>query len=300
MIQQMVDNFSKYGMVSSGSAMAAGDKQHSVSVKKVALRELPNESRNIITKPTGTSPLPKDKRLTPDSVKVVGTKRPQPDDPSSPSSHQTPGNIGPNGHLVYVRRKLETEQGKMSTFINMDSADSPESRKSSNNGTKEQNVQQCQTQEPKAASLPVPVPVASPSMSSGKRLLPHCPGKLITGLAALEPHESMVTSTTPVLADSQTPGNQDWKERFIQLQMFLKSCDQSSQEEYILMLRSLSAVGRSRHAVELEKRAIHLLLEEGKELHRMKVLNVLGKALPKDHTSISTHTPSPLKEQFQK
>lgn len=31
----------------------------------------------------------------------------------------------------------------------------------------------------------------------------------------------------------------------------------------ISVLRSLSAVGRSQHAVELEKRAIHLLLEEG-------------------------------------
>ena len=29
------------------------------------------------------------------------------------------------------------------------------------------------------------------------------------------------------------------------------------------MLRSLSAAGRSMHAIELEKRAIHLLVEEG-------------------------------------
>lgn len=34
----------------------------------------------------------------------------------------------------------------------------------------------------------------------------------------------------------------------------------------LLVLRSLSAVGRSRHAVELEKRAIHLLLEEGNQI----------------------------------
>ncbi|KAG1359478.1 hypothetical protein COCNU_08G009240 [Cocos nucifera] len=272
MVQQMVDNFCKYRMLSSGSAVAAGDKQHSASVKKVALRELPNESRNIMTKPTGTSPLPKEKRLIPDSTRVVGTKRPQPDGPSSPSSHQNPGNVGPNGHLVYVRRKLETEQGKMSTFVNTDSADSPESRKSGNNRTKEQNVQQCQTQVPKAASLPVPVPGASPATSSGEQLLPHCPGKLIAELAAPELHDSMITSTTHVLADPQRPGNQDRKERFLRLQMFLNSCDQSSQEEYV----------------------------RSKELHRMKALNVLGKALPKDHTSISTQTPSPPREQFQK
>ncbi|XP_008781311.2 uncharacterized protein LOC103701114 [Phoenix dactylifera] len=299
MVQQMIDKFSGYRLPSSGRAMPAGDKQHPISVKKVALRELPNESRNIITKPPGTSPLPKDKGITPDSVKEVGTKRPQPDDPSSPSSHQAPGNIGPNGHLVYVRRKLETEQGKMSTCLNMDSADTPESRKSGNK-TKEQNLRQGQTQEPKEASHPVPMPVVSLATSSGGSSVFPCPGRPITGMAVPEPHDSMVTSATAVQADPPRSGSQEWKERFIRLQMFLKSCDQSSQEEYIRMLRSLSAVGRSRHAVELEKRAIHLLLEEGKELHRMKVLNVLGKAPSKDHTSISNQTPSPLQAQFQK
>lgn len=220
-------------MLSSGSAMPAGDKQHSVSVKKVALRELPNESRNILTKPTGTSPHPKEKRLIPDSVKVVHTKRPQPDDPSSPSSHQNPGIIGPNGHLVYVRRKLETEQGKMSTCLNMDSADSPESRKAGNNGTEEQNLQHSRAQELKEASHPLYMPVASLSTSSGGPSVSRCPGRPITGFAVSEPHGSTVASTIPVQADPQRPCSQEWKERFIQLQMFLKSCDQSSQEEYI-------------------------------------------------------------------
>ncbi|XP_020247775.1 uncharacterized protein LOC109825341 [Asparagus officinalis] len=62
--------------------------------------------------------------------------------------------------------------------------------------------------------------------------------------------------------------------------MFLKSCDQSNHEDYIHKLISLSAAERSRHAYELEKRAIHLTLEEGKELHRVRVLNVLNKASP--------------------
>ncbi|KAG1361066.1 hypothetical protein COCNU_09G005290 [Cocos nucifera] len=294
MVQQMIGKFSESRLLGSGRAMPAGDKQHPISVKKVALRELPNESRNIITKPPGTSTLPKDKGVAPDSVKVVGIKRPQPDDPSSPSSHQAPGNIGPNGHLVYVRRKLETEQGKMSTCLNMDSADSPELRK-----TKEQNLQDGQTQELKEASRPVPVPVASVAASSGGPSGSHRPGRPITGLAVPEPHDSTVASTTPVPANPQRPGSQEWKERYTRLQMFLESCDQSSQEEYIRMLRSLSAVGRSRHAVELEKRAIHLLLEEGRELHRMKVLNVLGKAPSKDQMPVSTQTPS-LQARFQK
>ncbi|KAJ3693941.1 hypothetical protein LUZ60_009421 [Juncus effusus] len=84
------------------------------------------------------------------------------------------------------------------------------------------------------------------------------------------------------------PVNVDWRERFVKLQIFLKDCDRSSQEDYIRMLRSLSAVGRSKHALDLEKRAMDLLMEEGKELRRMSYLNVLGREWPKDNAPVST------------
>ncbi|XP_072977707.1 uncharacterized protein [Typha angustifolia] len=295
----MVDNFSQYGLESGGSAMLAGDKQNTFSGKKMALRELPYESKNIITKTPGTSPLPKDKGASFDSMNLLGTKRQQPDNPSSPLNYQVPDNSGINGHLVYVRRKLENEQGKISTSISEESMDPMEPRKISKTGREDQNAHQEQANDPNMPFLPLDVSSASTAASSGGLSHPHFLGKPVTGLAVSVPHESTFTSRNPLSADQQSPRNQDGKERFLRLQMFLKNCDQSSQEDYIRMLRSLSAVGRNEHAVELEKRAIHLLMEEGKELHRMKVLNVLGRASPKDHTLVSTQALS-LQTQLQR
>ncbi|CAH9116199.1 unnamed protein product [Cuscuta epithymum] len=68
-----------------------------------------------------------------------------------------------------------------------------------------------------------------------------------------------------------------WEERCCQLQNVLNSLDQSKQEDYIQMLRSLSSVELSKHAVELEKRSIQLAFEEGKEMRWVKVLDVMGK-----------------------
>ncbi|XP_078448410.1 uncharacterized protein LOC144716986 [Wolffia australiana] len=91
--------------------------------------------------------------------------------------------------------------------------------------------------------------------------------------AAGLPESSPIQESSPVFSPSTKIY---WKERFLMLQKFLNQCDQSDQEEYIQTLRSASAAVRSKHAVDLEKRAIHLLLEEGKELSRMKMLNILG------------------------
>ncbi|VFQ69475.1 unnamed protein product [Cuscuta campestris] len=68
-----------------------------------------------------------------------------------------------------------------------------------------------------------------------------------------------------------------WEERYCRLQNLLSSLDQSKQEDYIQMLRSLSSVELSKHAVELEKRAIQLAFEEAKEMRWVKVLDVMGK-----------------------
>lgn len=68
-----------------------------------------------------------------------------------------------------------------------------------------------------------------------------------------------------------------FQQRFKQLQAFLKQRDEGDQNDCIQALRSLSGAARSGHAVELETRAIRLSLEEGKEIKRMRLLNVLGK-----------------------
>ncbi|CAL9116657.1 uncharacterized protein LOC135633319 isoform X2 [Musa acuminata AAA Group] len=274
--------------------MPVGDEQILLA-KKVALRELPNESKNITNKPLLTS-LPKDcgKGLTHESGKVVGTKRQQPDGPPSPSSNLPQVKVSPLANLVYTRRKLETEQGKMGACVYIDHAESPELRKLSSNCTKRLNMQKELIQEPKVVSslLYVSDAITSPATSSMGLSFPHSHGKSISRLAGPEPQDSAIATECPFLADPPHKVHKEgWKDRFLRLQMFLKTCDQSYQEDYIQMLRSLSAIGRSRHAVELEKRAIHLLLEEGKELQRMKALNVLGKSQPNDHASILSQTP---------
>uniref|UniRef100_A0A0E0P4Y8 Serine-rich 25 kDa antigen protein n=1 Tax=Oryza rufipogon TaxID=4529 RepID=A0A0E0P4Y8_ORYRU len=93
-------------------------------------------------------------------------------------------------------------------------------------------------------------------------------------------NEPPVAPGTTVQDDTHKSSNQYWNVRFNRLQTYLESCDRSTQEGYMRMLRSLSAADRSMHAIDLEKRAIHLLVEEGKELQRMKALNVLGKVSP--------------------
>lgn len=69
-----------------------------------------------------------------------------------------------------------------------------------------------------------------------------------------------------------------WNARFAQLHKYLKQCDNSNQEVYLQKLRSFSPDECSRHAVELEKRAIKLTFDEGNEMQRVKDLNVLGKS----------------------
>jgi hypothetical protein len=112
--------------------------------------------------------------------------------------------------------------------------------------------------------------------------------------AVIPANEPLVTPGTTVEGDIHMSGNQNpyWSERYIRLQTYLENCDRSPQEGYmqskpfgwhhsnlyfvffsqsqsidffplIIVLRSLSAAGRSLHAIELEKRAIHLLVGEG-------------------------------------
>ncbi|XP_051219926.1 uncharacterized protein [Lolium perenne] len=119
-----------------------------------------------------------------------------------------------------------------------------------------------------------------PSESPEKANVESIPKKNETNVASA--NEPPATPGSAVQGDIHSSNNQNlyWSERYNRLQTYLENCDRSSQEGYMRMLRPLSATGRSMHAIELEKRAIHLLVEEGKELHRMKALNVLGKSPP--------------------
>ncbi|CAL4936342.1 unnamed protein product [Urochloa decumbens] len=222
----------------------------------------------------GTSSLPKDKGPTTEPGKPVGIKRLQTDTPSSPVYHN-----------VYVRRKVESEHSKVNP--------SQELKGNGRDKAKEQEAHQDVQHE--EANRPQ---VASPVAESVEIVPPKSPEKTNpeTVPEKTEPPVASGTGTgTGIQEDVKQLSIQYWNERFNRLQTYLESCDHSTQEGYLRKLRSLSAAGRSMHAIELEKRAIHLLVEEGKELQRMKALNVLGKVSPN-----ASSKPTPLQRQSQK
>ncbi|KAI3965741.1 hypothetical protein MKX01_010698 [Papaver californicum] len=267
------------GLDDAGTGFPVGDKQQPIAAKKIALRDLQNDNRILVPKSLTANPFVKDPRPTSDATKVSGIKRPTPERPTSPVCHLSPNSA--NGTFVYIRRKSDQEVAKGNNCEN-------DTNKAINNPQLSQNIQrekettrqQIQVQGQKSSCFP-----ATPSMpmtvSSGGPSIPHSLGMPVNAPSTIGP-----ASTTDVLpTNSQRISDQNWKERFPHLQMFLRNCDHSSQEEYIQMLKSLSSVGRSRHAVELEKRAIQLIMEEGKELQRMKMLNVLEKSSSKSSPS---------------
>lgn len=277
MAHQEVD--SKVGeltSVNSEAGLSGEDKQLPVPLKKTPLRDLPSEN-NIVPPKGSSNPLALKEVVTIEATKVSGSKRPSPDSPMSPHQ-QSSSNNGANGHLVYVRRKSEAETGKnCNNEIITDNANSP---LPSQLGHQEDGLRpKSLINESQMQALPAyaPIPGSVMSIPPGKPSIPIPLGNCNTKTALEEPKTQAVPSivTSPVEARVK---KQNWEERYVQLQMYLKTLDQSNLDDHLQLLRSLSAVELSRQAVELEKRAIQLSLEQGKELQRVKSLNVLGKA----------------------
>ncbi|CAN6234268.1 unnamed protein product [Urochloa humidicola] len=206
----------------------------------------------------GTTPLSKHNGPTAEPGKAVGIKRLQTDTPSSPGVHGV--------HNVYVRRKVESGHSKVNP--------SQELKDNGSDKAKEQEPHQDVQHE--EANRPQ---VASPVAESLQLVFSKSPEKTNAEIM-LEKTEPLVARGTGVHEDVKQSSIQYWNERFNRLQTYLENCDRLAQEAYLIKLRSLSAAGQSMYAIELEKRAIHLLVEEGKELQRMKALNVLGKVSP--------------------
>lgn len=234
---------------------------------------MPKKGANIVNMSQGTSPLPKDKGPTTEPGKAVGIKRLQSDTPSSPGYHN-----------VYVRRKVESEHSKVNPSQDLKGNGRDKAKEQETH----QDVQQDQQEEASRTQVSSPVAESVEIVSSKS------PEKTNAEIVP-EKTEPPVASGTGIQEDVKQLSIQYWNERFNRLQTYLESCDHSTQEGYLRKLRSLSAAGRSMHAIELEKRAIHLLVEEGKELQRMKALNVLGKVSPN-----ASSKPTPLQRQSQK
>ncbi|KAE8668346.1 TMEMX1 [Hibiscus syriacus] len=218
---------------------------------------------------------------------VSGTKRPSPECPVSPSYCQSPSTSSINGHLFYVRRKPEAELGKNCTFDCISTSNCQQPRHAGQvEGIRQQNPE---IKEPKVSCLPAfsPVPMTSSTSSSAKASVPLHSGKPAMRLPSLESNQHPVVSAASGLDSPRGTKKLHWEERYYQLQMLLKKLDQSDLEDYARMLRSLSAVELSKHAVELEKRSIQLSLEEGEKLWTVSTLNCI---LYKCNTSTTLYT----------
>ncbi|XP_058001871.1 uncharacterized protein LOC110640928 isoform X2 [Hevea brasiliensis] len=262
MVQQTADSkFNEYGLSNTETSLSSCDKQFPVAVKKTALRDVQNENR--IPNSIGNSPIPMDRGQTMDAVKVSGIKRPSPKSPVSSPHHQSPSSNAANAHLVYVRRKSEAETGKSSICDGRSiNADCTNSRQLD---LAEEIVQpKPHVKEPKVSGFPAfaPMPVASLTNSSGKSSVPLPVGSPNMRFTPAEPNHNHIASAVSLSKNFNGMKNLQWEDRYHQLQILLKKLDESDQEDYVQMLRSLSSVELSRHAVELEKRSIQLSLEE--------------------------------------
>lgn len=276
-------------MANTENDLPAQDKQLPVGAKKTALRDLQNDNRIMVPNSTGNSPLSKDRGPISDATQLSGAKRPSLECPVSPPHQQSPCSNAANGHLVYVRRKSEAELGKGGTGDSASiTADCLQSGQLAH--LEEITQPKSQMKEPKVSCFPafVPFPMTASISSSGNASLPHSLGKPGMRLGLAESNYHPVAPAIPLLTNPKGLKNMQWEERYHQLQMLLRKLDEADQEEYLQLLRTLSPVELSKHAVDLEKRSIQLSLEEAKELQRVAALNVLGKS-SKNFKAPSTH-----------
>ncbi|KAL5706172.1 hypothetical protein ACHQM5_024376 [Ranunculus cassubicifolius] len=104
--------------------------------------------------------------------------------------------------------------------------------------------------------------MTSPGATSGGSS--QFPAKPPNEMLSVESNRETNTDEVSHLRSLQRSSDQHWNERFFQLQTLLTSIDHAKNQENIKRLQSLTPAVRSKHGVDLEKRAIQLLLEEGK------------------------------------
>ncbi|XP_049935631.1 uncharacterized protein LOC116261078 isoform X2 [Nymphaea colorata] len=212
----------------------------------VALRDAQNKHDNLFLKPLADSSLQKHGEIARLSAPRKGNLT-----CSDPECQQSACCSCSKGTFVYAYGKPKARPFDLNVSNDESlSLDAPSEEKNSGSPY---------TRPHKGTSNQIAI-FGSASSASTQTCSPHghlVSHKLNTGSTL---REMSNTTVCPTAVDSQEMFVQHWKQRFIRLQAFLKQCDEC--EEYIHMLRSLSAVGRSRHASHLEERAVHLLLEE--------------------------------------
>ncbi|KAL3624338.1 hypothetical protein CASFOL_033154 [Castilleja foliolosa] len=166
-----------------------------------------------------------------------------------------------SAHIVYVRRKTEATD---STKTNVGGTQI-DSVKKSTSDQDEKTAQQVTQDVAPPSRKP-----SSPSFSSTRPSVSPSPGHISSSEENVH-----VNSSNPPLSGEDPISI--WEDRYRRLQSLLKRLDQSDQHDYVQMLRSMSSVELSKHAVELEKRSFKLSMEEAKEMERVALFDVLGK-----------------------
>lgn len=269
------------------------DRKHSPLVRKIPLRDVQNDNRSLIHNHPEISTFLEGRPIT-GAINISGTKRLTPEKaPLYPSLSQT----GINDHFFVTRRKFESEPGK---GRNQDAtADCLQQT------IKQQELPRQRTQmgESSFTGAPVVRPNRIASMTTFPHGVPSVPISLVkheNGLPFAESDYLKVKLEVCQSIDSKATDDQERIERFLHLQKFLKQCDESYNRDYIqckslhscragqyfsffasivltlsvllflfitlLVLLNMSTAERSRHAVELEKRAIQLTVEEGNKI----------------------------------
>ncbi|KAJ8538183.1 hypothetical protein K7X08_014723 [Anisodus acutangulus] len=256
------------GLTTTGASVPTFDKQLPGVTRKTALRDVQNQKGSLISNHHQENSHFLGARTIADPTRVCGTKRLTPERPSNTN--------GTNEHILNARRRFELELGKGRLQNNMDKF--VEATHSKNLCQLQRVIPQKQNQQREGSSSHPPVAMPNhltPTMtfSHGGPSIPNSLGKATNNSHHAAQIDSSKFSPEPV----RTLDDQKLTEHYIHLQNFLKQCDEANQTDYVQMLLRLSPAELSRHAVDLEKRAIQLTIEEGKEMQRVKGLNVLGK-----------------------
>ncbi|WOG97711.1 hypothetical protein DCAR_0417052 [Daucus carota subsp. sativus] len=258
-------------------------KQPPISTKKLALTDVQNDNR--VLQYHRESLFSTDGGPIADKSKICGTKRPIPESLTSHPFRPLSDRTTTKEHLVYTSKKLEPVQGNGKSGHNADRSVSNPLPKPHHNMQqeilpKQTLVLEDNTNHVSMATSNHTIPKNTCSyLNSPLDSLPISLANPGNGMGPAENDCSKVISKVPISAHSRRVDDRKWEERYIHLQNFLKMCDDESIcRDHVQKLRHLTPAELSIYAVELERRAIQLTIEEGKELQRMKALKILEKS----------------------
>ncbi|XP_038884507.1 uncharacterized protein LOC120075309 [Benincasa hispida] len=224
-------------------------KQSPIAQKKVALRDVQNDNRSLMYNYPETSCSLGGKLVN--GSKLSGSKRSNPTSSPSSAIHQSFKGIGVNEHTIYASGEVDVKPGK---------------KRASGGSTS------CA---PAFSSLLAASPMANSPVRSSLPIFTEKPGNFLavagSSLLGIPPGSEILRSV-----DSNGITDEQRTERLFNLQKFLKHCDESDRKGVIEFLHGLPPSELSNFAINLEKRSMNLSVEEGKEIQRMKALNILG------------------------